>query len=286
MIIIRLTDGLGNQMFQYAAARRISILRNTELKLHFNYPDVKGRQFGLGPFNIRAQVAQTEEVENLIGAHHGRFRRKLKNWIGRPTTIAESKSLDFDDRLLKAPDNVYITGYWQSPRYFQGIEETLAKEFSLTSGLSSPALAVADRMERTTSVSLHVRRGDYVSDPGCRRLFLPCGAEYYRRAVEHFKSSISSLHLFVFSDDLEWARQNLKYGIPTEFVAFDSPTKDQEELTLMGRCKHQIIANSTFSWWGAWLNPSATKQVIAPKEWFAPTSTKFENIIPKHWLRL
>ena len=136
------------------------------------------------------------------------------------------------------------------------------------------------------SVSLHIRRGDYVSNPDTNSALGTCSLEYYRHCIEHIASNVENPHFFLFSDDINWVRDNLKIKYPTTVVDGNSADTNYADLHLMSNCKHNIIANSSFSWWGAWLNNNPDKIIIAPKIWFANSPLTPKEIIPENWLKL
>jgi hypothetical protein len=167
---------------------------------------------------------------------------------------------------LLAP--VYLDAYWQSERYFADIAGVVRREFAAKEPSDRENEALAAAIDAVNSVSLHVRRGDYVDDPTTHRYHGICAPDYYQRAVDHISSRAGVSHLFLFSDDQQWTRANLRFAFPTTFVGSNSPDCGYRDTVLMARRRHHIIANSSFSWWGAWLNPSRDKIVVAPQQWF------------------
>jgi hypothetical protein len=153
--------------------------------------------------------------------------------------------------------------------------------------MSSPNEEMAHRIGgEESAVSIHVRRGDYVSDAGTNRFHGTCSVDYYHDAVDRISGFAPASHFFVFSDGIDWAKENLRLRQPVTYVDFNDGEKNYEDLRLMSLCKHHIIANSSFSWWGAWLNPNPDKIVIAPKKWFNDPSINTDDLIPNSWLRL
>ena len=185
---------------------------------------------------------------------------------------------------LKAP--VHLMGYWQSPRYFGEIADVLRRDFTPLTPLDPANAAVAAQIDACDSVSLHVRRGDYVANPTTAKYHGICSIDYYQSAIALMRRKVASPHLFVFSDDPDWVRDNLAFDVPTTFVAANSADHGYRDMQLMTRCKHHILANSSFSWWGAWLNPSSDKIVIAPKNWFAAPGIDTRDLVPEAWIRL
>jgi hypothetical protein len=187
--------------------------------------------------------------------------------------------------VLNAPGNVYLAGYWQSEKYFKEIEDIIRRDFCLKSEPGPENAAMADEIKGVPSVCVHVRRTDYVTDPRTNQHHGTCSPEYYRNAACLVGSQVSNPHFFVFSDEPDWARANLELPVPTTFVTHNGSEKGYEDLRLMALCQHYIIANSSFSWWGAWLGNSGGI-VVAPKRWFNTEGRDTRDLIPAGWARL
>ncbi|MFA7702550.1 MAG: alpha-1,2-fucosyltransferase, partial [Patescibacteria group bacterium] len=245
MIIIKLNGGLGNQMFQYALGRKISLTRNITLKMDpfwyaaQNFPQGAERAYGLGVFNIVENLAIATEVESFP-VKKSLWRRGI-NKIKREFFGLDDTSR-FNPRILKAKDGSYLEGYWQSEKYFIDIRDNLLQEFTLKKDLGLEAQKIIKEIDSFNSVSLHIRRGDYLSDQKVRELFGVCSLDYYNRAVDFIKDKVEQPVFFVFSDDINWARENLKLDFPVVFVSRPE-IKDYEELILLSHCRHNIIAN-------------------------------------------
>lgn len=291
MVITRLIGGLGNQMFQYAAGRRLAHVLGTELKLDItefdNYKFRTFRTYSLGNFNIREKFASLEEVAALTRPTIlERIRAKVLRKPPRPPqTYIREKHFHFDPEIMRLPDGVYLDGYWQSEKYFADIAEINRREFTVKVPQAGKNKELGEQINSRESVSLHVRRGDYASDPQTNKMHGCCGKDYYLCCVEHVTQLVKNPHFFIFSDDPEWTRDNLKLPYPMTLVEHNVGNKDYEDLRLMSQCKHHIIANSSFSWWGAWLNPRKDKMVLAPKQWFAKRKASTQDLIPAQWLR-
>ena len=282
MIILNLKGGLGNQMFQYALGRKLALKNNTALKLDISgYPRQTLRQYGLGDFNIVEEIATPEEV------------RKLKYPFGLCSKLARRFRfkilrrfhIGWEPGILEAGDNIYLDGFWQSYKYFDDVTETLKKEFTLKQPLSPASTELSAQILSADSISLHIRRGDYVSNPKTRKHHGICDLDYYRKAVKLITEKVPTPTFFVFSDDIDWVKQNLDIGFPTVYVSRPE-LGDSEELVLMSRCHHHIIANSSFSWWGAWLGINSEKIIISPTKWVNNNSVKMNDLIPKTWLKI
>lgn len=285
MIIVRLIGGLGNQMFQYALASRIRIKRNIQVKLDVSWyfddskKDTK-RFYGLNNFNVIEDFSSVDEVAKFLKSKSffSRALNRLKIII-----FGKKDYSDFSLSVLNAKDGSYLDGYWQNEKYFIDIRDELLESFKLKKELGHEAKKVLDEIRKHKSVSIHIRRGDYVSDKVVKKNFGICDVSYYKTAVDYIKKEVNDPLFFVFSDDIDWVKENLKLDVPMFFVS-SKEIKDFEELVLMSFCNHNIIANSSFSWWGAWLNNNHNKIVVAPKRWFS--KIKMRNIIPESWAKL
>ncbi|MHB9035613.1 MAG: alpha-1,2-fucosyltransferase [Armatimonadota bacterium] len=295
MIIVRLKGGLGNQLFQYAIGRRIALSNDAQLKLDIStYRLGCSRPYRLGYFNINAEIASEDEMKGFLGVTQrgllGRVRRVVRRHIRsrapyhkRP--LVEEKSPCFDPDVLQVSDNSYLDGYWQTEKYFQDIEQTLREDFELEHAPDDTNRMMLERVNDVTSVSLHIRRGDYLS-PHTYEVHGVCSLEYYESAVRELASEVQQPHFFVFSDDPEWVKRNLRLDYPTVYVDHNGEAGDYEDLRLMSSCKHHIIANSTFSWWGAWLCANLDKIIIAPRKWFNSSAIDTRDLIPASWRRI
>ena len=292
MVIVQLVGGLGNQMFQYATARAIAYRNQVPLRLDISqfqhYPD---REYKLDHFSITASTISHEAVGFLTRQDHRsalrRFLYLIRNRLPlRAHSVLAQQHYHFDPSILEAPGNVYLTGYWQSEKYFKDIEPIVREELTVKNAPDAENRAMARLIAQTESVSLHVRRGDYVSKPATYQYHGVCSLEYYRSAVEKLRQKVKHPHFFVFSDDIPWAKQNLRLGFPTTHVEHNGLEKDYEDLRLMSQCKHHIIANSAFSWWGAWLCTRPGKLVIAPRKWFNKADCDTSDLIPASWSRV
>lgn len=290
MIITRITGGLGNQMFQYAFGRELAERHDTELKLDLGvYTDPRQRQepertYDLDIFNIRATAASEDEIFRLAKRLRNDIAdRVLNRLLGVKAGHIREPHFHFSHQAYDSSDNVYLSGYWQSPKYFRETEHLLRGEFTFRDPMSDNAVPIFDSISSTNSVCVHVRRGDFVINP-INGLY---GADYYKKAEELVLERVSDPHYFVFSDDIEWCRSNLSFAGRTHFVDDDfGPRKFRDDLRLMSACKHFVIANSSFSWWAAWLNAEPEKTVIAPAEWFRDPALDTKDLIPEEWLRI
>lgn len=292
MIIVKLIGGLGNQLFQYATGRHLAIKNKTTLKLDLSeFETYKLHAYSLAPFAIDATVASKEEV-----AHFKRYQRKPgRKWFLYNRLIADQKKyfqerqFHFDPEVLELKDPVYLDGFWQTEKYFKDIEETLRKEITLKVPLAPLSMDMAHRIAAEGNpVSMHIRRADYVKNPETMKFHGTCSIEYYLRAADIISKKVHTPHFFIFSDDPQWVKENIKLNHPTTYVDHNKADKNYEDLHLMSLCKHHVLANSSFSWWGAWLDRNPNKVVIAPAKWFAQTkaSVKTHDLTPDNWIRL
>ena len=283
MIVTKLMGGLGNQMFQYAAGRALAEKHGTPLALDLSdYKHLETRPFDLSKLNTRFEIAGAETTAIPGGK---RWQRILKKIIPGPWKILSEKHFHFDPGVLKAPDQTYLLGYWQSEKYFKDQRPLLLKEFSPKAPLIGANLDLAQQIKKTTAVSLHIRRGDYVSNPQASQFHGVMPLDYYYQALNYLKTKVDPFEIFIFSDDPIWVKENFKTEFKIHFVSHNQD-KNEEDIRMMSLCHHNIIANSSFSWWGAWLNQNPEKIVIAPKIWFRDPSKNTQDVVPSEWVRV
>ena len=294
MIIVRLIGGLGNQMFQYALGRKISLMNNVELKIDISeYRSDKLRSYQLDKFNIIENIATDKEIEPFLQSNielNRRQLRKLHNLIGlfspyyKRIYVRERSNL-FDSNILKITDNAYLAGYWASYKYFADIGDLLRKDFTLKEDIDQMNAEFAHAIVGTESVSIHFRRGDYVTNPHTNAYHGTCSLDYYQRAVKDISKYVSDPHFFVFSDDPKWVQQNFFIPYPHTFVTINGPDEPHKDLRLMSMCRHHITANSSFSWWGAGLCTNKDKKVYSPDKWFN-VHYDLRDTLPESWKRI
>ncbi len=291
LIITRLTGGLGNQMFQFATAYALSIRRGVQLELDVtSYAHDGLRVFELSAFNLPATIATAETLARLpkkpkgIG---GMIKRLTKAASADAIPIHREPHFEFDARVIEldAPHALY--GYWQSERYFVDQRAAVRSAFTPREPMEPENEAVAATIKAaSTPVSLHVRRGDYVTSTTASAVHGTCSLEYYRAAIASILAQAPNAHFFAFSDDAVWTRDNLGSSAPITYVASNPPTRGYRDMQLMSLCHHHIIANSSFSWWGAWLNARPDASVIAPARWFAGSDKDTRDLLPASWEKL
>jgi len=291
MIIVKLKGGLGNQFFQYAVARHLAEIHRTVLKMDISFfKTYELHTYSIWPFNIQENFASPEEVAALMFRRQGIAERIIRRVLHKspkpaPTYIREKELFHFDPDILNLPDGVYLDGSWQSEKYFADIAGIIRRKFTVKTPQAGKDKELAERIASCESVSLHIRRGDYLLPP-YNSVHGTCSSDYYFRCVECLTQTIKHPHFFIFSDEPEWTRDNLKLSYPSTLVDHNGADKDYEDLRLMSQCKGHIIANSTFSWWGAWLNQNPEKIVLAPKRWFKSDDYNPKDLIPDEWIKV
>ena len=295
MVIVQLIGGLGNQMFQYAAARRVAYKNKIPLKLDISgFDTMKGitkRRYELSVFNIEEKFATEDEIASLRGSDPGRLGRFIYRISGGLISNAKKsyirqKGMGFDPAILGLSGEVYMEGWWQSDKYFNDIENIIRKDFTIKIAPDPDNKKMADSIQEKEAVSIHIRRGDYVANPEANRFHGVCPLEYYSAALEVICKNVKNPYFFIFSDEPRWAKDNLKLQYPAVYIDHNGPEKGYEDLRLMSLCKHHIIANSVFSWWGAWLSANPGKIIIAPKRWFSNPNIDTKDLIPNSWHRI
>ncbi|MEO9804472.1 MAG: alpha-1,2-fucosyltransferase [Reichenbachiella sp.] len=288
MIVVKIIGGLGNQLFQYALGRHLAIKNQTDLFLDLRAFDhyYSLHKYALGHFNIKAPVVSKKELQEFsaIKNPYRRFLRKLSN-LQSPWRFLKENNDGFSINILNSSGNIYLDGYWQSENYFAGIRPIILEEFKIQSDISDKTKEVKRQMESQNCASIHIRRGDYISNKKTNAVHGTCDLQYYRSAMSKLESLTDIDCYFLFSDDIAWVKENLHSSVKAIYVDHTDASTNYEDLFLMSNCKHHIIANSSFSWWGAWLNDYVNKIVIAPTVWYVDSSKKSAHIIPKGWIK-
>lgn len=292
MIISQIIGGLGNQMFQYAAARSLSLTRQQPLLLDVasfaDYPLHQGFELDK-VFHCTESIASIDKLQQLLGWQAAPLVRRVlaKSWLStlRKSALIVEPHFHYWPGISNVPDHCYLSGYWQSERYFQAHVQQLREEFTFKPPLSPKNAELASAIKAVNAVSLHVRRGDYVSDEKNHAIYPLCTPHYYQTAIDYLETRTSNPCFFVFSDDINWTRENLKIDGVIRYIDHNQESQSFNDMRLMSLCRHHIIANSSFSWWGAWLNPDPEKIVIAPKQWFA-NQLDCSDLLPDKWVSL
>ena len=292
MIISHIIGGLGNQMFQHALGRAQSTAKNVPLRLDLrdfsDYALHNGYELNR-VFGISTPQASATELGGVLGlrAQTGIRRLLMRRWLaglrGRHLVI-ESQIAYWPD-ISAIPDECYLLGNWHSEKYFQAVESQVRSDFAFPLPLVGLNAEREQQIAGCTAISVHVRRGDFAADPATLAVHGLCSLDYYRKAIAHITSRVINPQFFMFSNDMAWVRDNLHIDHPCHYIDHNTGLDSHIDMLLMSRCRHHIIANSSFSWWGAWLNPSREKIVVAPERWFA-ANWDSSDIIPPAWARL
>lgn len=290
MIITKMQGGLGNQMFQYAMAKAIAKKNKDKFKIDLSfYTNQKLRQYELHYFSIDENIADQSECSILKGENG--FIRKLMIRLGvklnvPASYICESKDDEtkFQSSIYNLTGSLYLEGYWQNEKYFKNIRNEILQDFEAKDKLSDNAIQHLEAIRATHSVSLHIRRGDYLSNSKANKVHGICDLDYYKKAMTHISRCVKNPVVYIFSDDIEWCKKSLDFIENKVFV--DNTKTVVDDLELMRNCNHNIIANSTFSWWGAWLNNNSNKIIIVPKKWFRSENMQHLTLAPKEWIAI
>ncbi|MFQ6601619.1 alpha-1,2-fucosyltransferase [Flavobacterium sp. C3NV] len=273
MIVVQLIGGLGNQLFQYAAAKALALETKQKLYLDVSqFESYKLHNYALNHFNV---ISKAYKKPN-------RYLRKIKSFYQKKTSY---KEVDFGynpDLVILKGDAIFLEGYFQSEKYFIKHEKEIRNDFEVRTPFKKETIDAIEKIESVNSVSIHIRRGDYLSNA----LHNTNKDEYYNKALEIIGSKVINPVFFIFSDDMDWVKANFTTNHEIVFIDFNDAFTNFEDLILMSACKHNIIANSSFSWWGAWLNNNPDKIVIAPKLWFNDDSINTNDIIPTSWVKI
>lgn len=289
MIVVRLLGGLGNQMFQYAAGRALAERTGGELLFDVaDFDALPDRAYALGPYPVRGRVADAGELAAFPPRTAGRLarwaRRAVRVLRPGPQRFVEPHS-HYTPAFERLRGDVYLDGYWQSERYFAPVADAVRTELTLPGPLPDPARAAADAIRASEAVSVHVRRGDYVTNPTFAATHGALEPAYHRKAAARVAEGLAEPAFFVFSDEPDWVRAHLDLGAPFTVVEGGSP---QADLHLMSLCRRHAVANSSFSWWGAWLCAHPDKRVVAPRRWFGPARAGrgTSDLLPVGWERV
>lgn len=292
VVISHLLGGIGNQMFQYAAGRSLSLAQDQkhflDLRDFSNYRLHQGFEL-TRVFNLSVDEADASVIGRVLGWRGNSLVRKILrrsffSWIRGRKFIVEPH-FNYWPELFKLNGDLYLHGYWQSERYFQSFEKNIRKDFTFREPLIGLNKDLALSMQGQPAISLHVRRGDYVSDAKNSNVMNICSVDYYSKAIAHIAEQVEEPVFYVFSDDIAWAREHIPMQFPCTYIDHNHGAESYRDMQLMSLCKHHIIANSSFSWWAAWLNPDKEKIVLAPKSWFV-NGNETKDLFPAGWITL
>jgi hypothetical protein len=292
MIVSHILGGIGNQMFQYAAGRSLALHLNDRYALDLKDFDRYALHHGYElkrVFNVPVEPTTSDELKLVLGLRGLSLLKKILRRgqfsILRGKKFIVEPHFNFWPEFFSLNSSAYLHGYWQSEKYFKSIEKVIRDDFSFKKPLAGKNLLIANEIQQTNAVCLHIRRGDYLSDAKTYRIMSVCDISYYERAISYMAAKVSNPIFYVFSDDMYWVKQGISITYPTVYVDHNRGEDSYVDMQLMSLCKHHIIANSSFSWWGAWLNPSAKKIVVAPRLWFKNRNND-SDLIPIEWIRL
>ncbi len=294
MIAIQLTGGLGNQLFQYAAAKALSLYHKSELLLEVSsfyreeLPDLEvPRNFELYNFTgVAEKLIQASEIQHDKKFSFLKERKIEKILANYKRRVYKEPFYHFDANFFKSKSSVFLKGGWQSPKYFNNYADIIKSTLQLKEATYSNVKAKAITLENTSTVAVHIRRADYLRKPIILEWHGVLGKDHYAKAFEELSKHTSIDKVLYFSDDPDWVAKELLSLMPGEIVSNEISSTPYEDFYLMQHCTHNIIANSSFSWWAAWLNPNPNKIVIAPHRWFnkAPLNTK--DLYPEGWIKI
>lgn len=287
MIILRMKGGLGNQMFQYAMGRSLSLRTGQPLCLDLrHYGRAREHGYAMGQYDLAATVLEGADLPVLPRKNPVAYA--FSKITGRFPPLLREKSLGFDPDIASHTGPAWLEGYFQSERYFSDHAETIRAELTPASPPDPEnALWLAEIEQERNSVSLHVRRGDYVRNLKFAAHHGSCTPEYYARALEHVTERMGTTPvIYVFSDEPDWVVENMPLPGEVKVIRHNDAARNYEDIRLMSACRHHIIANSSFSWWGAWMNPRADKIVAAPDTWFAEPASVNPDIWAQGWTRI
>lgn len=286
MLIVAVAGGLGNQMFQYAFYRKMKHLKKN-IKIDalalWNEKSVAHNGYELNRiFRLNVDFANAIERAGFLGRKDllSKVRQKFSPLKNKYSCQSDEEAISFIAENFSF-ENKYLLSYWQSERYFEDISDEIRKDFSFPAFTGSENMALSDKIRSTNSVSIHIRRGDYVQLANVKDI---CSLAYYKNAIRHIKETVKDPVFYVFSNDIAWCEQNLAME-EAVFIDHNKGEDSYKDMQLMSYCKHNIIANSSFSWWGAWLNNNPEKIVLAPDKWFENTAGT-KDIIPDSWIKI
>lgn len=285
MKIVRILGGLGNQMFQYALYR--SLLSNGEnstldisgfdrYNLHngFELPHIFE--------NLELHYASKGDVDRLSN-NNSLVSKLSKKIFGLKKTHIQEKSLKFDPDIFDQKGHLFLDGYWQSEKYFDNIKNLIRKDFRFANFSDKRNIEIEKIINDCQSVSVHVRRGDYVDNSLYQNI---CNLKYYMNAIDIIEKNVFNPVYFIFSNDIDWCKRNLSINNVCYYINWNKESSSYRDMQLMSRCKNNIIANSSFSWWGAWLNTNHSKIVISPSRWLNNDSHNIDDIVPSSWQKV
>lgn len=288
MVTVLLSGGLGNQMFQYAAAKALAKRLDTSAAIDL-YPLTKKthatiRRYELGIFNTDVPIVSALRGKMLTKARP--FIQKHRAFFRRFGLFTDTYAILYQPAFGSLKGSVTLSGYFQNEKYFKGAETDIREAFTFRHPLVGKNKHIAGLLTSTESVSIHIRRGDYVQNANIASNFITCNASYYEKALAYLCEKVNNPSFYIFSDDFDWVKENLNFGNhPVSFIDWNRGDQSYIDMQLMSLCKHNIAANSSFSWWGAWLNTNPDKVVVCPDKWFQEEkkNAMLKDFYPEGW---
>lgn len=288
MVTVLLSGGLGNQMFQYAAAKALATRLNTSLVLDLYSFSKKTqatvRSYELNIFNIENSPVHST-LKGMLVTKARPFIQKHRSLFQNFGILTDTYAIQYQSIFESMTGNITMSGYFQNERYFKDITNTLRSNFTFRNTLTERNLDISKKITSCQSVAIHIRRGDYLN-ANSQSNFITLDKEYYKKAIQIITNNIENPEFFIFSEDFEWIKENLSFGdYPVTFIDWNKGKDSYIDMQLMSLCNHNIIANSSFSWWAAWLNNNRDKIVIAPDCWFQDEKKNrlLDDFYPTGW---
>jgi Glycosyl transferase family 11 len=293
-VTVSLYGGLGNQLFQFATALSLAQRQKTKVFLDlswFNKDHIKAgetpRAYALNVYDLESYVSYQSGFNFWERKYSSRWINFLiRKYIKFGATYIREESTNFNPELLKSLPPIWLDGYWQSYKYFEDIQDLLRKIIGTPREMSPQTSAMLSRIKASESICIHVRRGDYVTNQSAAEFHGLCGLNYYYAGLDLIVKNLNQPHAYIFSDDPLWVKYNFNLDIPSTVVDINGSENAHQDLWLMAACRHFLIANSSLSWWGAWLSGNSNKIVVAPKQWFLNNQYSTEDLIPLNWIRI
>lgn len=285
MIVVRIEGGLGNQLFQYAFGTQLAAQHETELVLDLSsYAHKPAHGYLLDSLSIGARELRHDERDRIPGRYRNGKRSILQvlSLGGNEFRRLRERPFGFSEKYMKAPNNSYLVGYWQSERFFRDATCNVRTQFQPSVPLSFETLKIRDRMLNSSSIAIHVRRGDYITTQPMAARNL--SVNYYKECIASQLEWRPESEVYVFSNDIAWCRQNLDLPCPVHFVEHTNTVTAYEDLWLMTAAECMVIANSTFSWWGAYLSERPNRSVYAPRSWFHSNTMDDQFLSCQDWI--
>lgn len=291
MITIRLKGGMGNQMFQYAMGRKIADVLNTEMQLDLSSlldrskGDFVYRNYDLPIFHVKDKLVMSPRfLQTIYKPKIPRITKMVRQYIDKGKTFIKEKDFHFQPEIIANPiDNAVYEGWFQSAKYFKGIENTIREDFKFQDAILEESKPLLEKIKTTNAVCLNVRRTDFLKVDTLNTT----NKDYFFNAAKYIAGRVENPTFFVFSDDVEWCRENIVMDFPVVVVGHEHKgRKFGNYMQLMIACQHFIIPNSSYAWWAVWLNEHTSKIVVAPKNWFNDVTINTADLVPKKWIRL